>query len=86
MNFLFSGFFWGAFLILLGSSIIIKAIFGIDLPIIRPLIAVFLIYLGISIILSPSKKKGIVFRNQTIHTPDTHSSTYHICFADNKEE
>lgn len=41
---------WGAFFIVLGISIMVKAIFGIDLPILRLAFALFLIYFGFSII------------------------------------
>ncbi len=53
----------GALLILWGSSIIIKLIWGIDIPIFKPLVALFLIYLGISILFGP--KKTAYYRSTT---------------------
>jgi hypothetical protein len=49
-SFFFSGFFFGSLLILLGISIIIKIMFGIELPVFRMLLAGFLIWLGISML------------------------------------
>lgn len=43
--------FWGVLLLLFGISLIIKAIFGFHIPIIKPVIGLFFIYLGITIIL-----------------------------------
>lgn len=48
--FIFSGVFWGAILILLGISIILRSIFNIHIPFFQILIAFFFIYLGISIL------------------------------------
>lgn len=45
---------FGIVLILWGLSIILKAFFDIDIPIIRPAIAVLLIYIGINLIVKPN--------------------------------
>lgn len=45
----------GGLLILWGTSIIIKLIWGIDIPIFKPLVAIFLIYLGLSILFGPKR-------------------------------
>ncbi len=50
MGFLSSGLFWGVLLILLGLSVILKAVFHIDLPLFRILFAVLLIYLGVRVL------------------------------------
>jgi predicted membrane protein len=47
MGFSCWGIFWGVFFILLGLSVILKAVFHIDIPLIRILFALFLIYMGI---------------------------------------
>ena len=40
----------GTLLIIWGASIIIKILTGIDIPIFKPLLAIFLIYLGLSML------------------------------------
>lgn len=86
MKFIFtSEFFWGAFLILLGVSIIIKTIFGIDIPIIRTIIAIFLMYLGFTMITGKRKffcndKKTIAFDERTIK-PGKVENFYSVMFG-----
>ena len=46
MHFLFGGLFWGVLLVLLGASIIIKAVFKINIPFFRIGFALLLIYFG----------------------------------------
>lgn len=48
--FLFSGLFWGAVVILLGLSIILNGVFGVRIPLVRIVLALVLIYLGISLL------------------------------------
>jgi len=50
VSFLFSGLFWGLFLMLLGVSVILKAVFHVDIPVFRIFIALFLIFLGIKLL------------------------------------
>lgn len=57
MNFIFSGLFWGMILVLLGLSVILKSIFNIDIPVFKIVVAVVLIYLGISILIGNKVKK-----------------------------
>lgn len=51
-----SGLFWGTLLIIIGLSVILKAIFGINLPIIRILLGVLIIYLGMRVIIGGFSK------------------------------
>lgn len=56
MNFQFSSdLLIGGLLIIWGASIIIKLIWGIDIPIFKPLLAFFLIYLGFQILFGPKR-------------------------------
>ena len=64
MNILSNGLIWGILLIAFGASIIIKALFGISIPIIRPLIGIFLIYIGTVIITNMYPSQST--RNQSI--------------------
>lgn len=51
MGFIFNEVFWGVFLILLGAAVIIKVVFNINIPVIRIVLAFFLIYLGIRLMI-----------------------------------
>lgn len=53
MKFYNTSMIFGTVLILWGLSIILKAFFNIDIPIIKPAIALLLIYIGISLIIKP---------------------------------
>ncbi|MCF7792543.1 MAG: hypothetical protein K9N09_01295 [Candidatus Cloacimonetes bacterium] len=70
MHFVFSGVFWGLVLVLLGLSMIIKIVFKIDLPIIRIVFAVILIYWGLKLLFGLSfsikKDNDVVFNNADI--------------------
>jgi len=50
MGFLTSGVFWGVVLILLGLSVVVKAVFHIDIPLFRILFALVVIYLGVRVL------------------------------------
>ncbi len=54
----FSGIFWGAILIIGGVLFIIKHFINIDIPVIRILFGVLLVYWGMSIIFSHSSTKA----------------------------
>ena len=45
-----SSLFWGTILIIWGISILIKALFGIDIPVLSTLLALGLLYLGFSLL------------------------------------
>lgn len=57
MDFFTSGIFWGTILVLIGLSIILKIVFGLNIPVIRVLFALFLIYWGVKLIMGVSFKK-----------------------------
>ena len=50
MGFLSAGIIWGVLLVLLGLSVIAKAVFHIDIPVFRVLLGLFFIYMGVQII------------------------------------
>jgi hypothetical protein len=52
-SFLFSNVFFGILLILFGASLIIKVIFNIDIPVMKTVLALMLIYAGVSLIVGP---------------------------------
>lgn len=58
---------WGVFLILLGTSMILKVLFDINIPIFKGALAIFLIYTGISMITG----KGVSFNSCKIVQTET---------------
>ena len=56
---------FGAVLILWGISIIVKLLWGIEIPILKPLLAFFLIYLGLMLLFGPNNK---YFYKETYYT------------------
>jgi predicted membrane protein len=82
---MFSGVFWGLILVLWGISIIIKVVFNIDLPVIRILFAILLIYWGLKMLFGVSFKsnhesKFTVMENGRIHP----QREYNIIFGKDK--
>ncbi|MBN8217101.1 MAG: hypothetical protein J0L75_10710 [Spirochaetes bacterium] len=51
LMFLFSGVFWGCFLLLIGVAVLLKAVFHIDLPVFSILWGLLLIAIGVSLVL-----------------------------------
>lgn len=58
-----SDFIIGTILVVWGGSILLKVFFGIDIPIFKPLVAIFLIYLGFQLLFGT--KKNIFYRSST---------------------
>ncbi len=54
---MFCSMIWGLILVLIGTSILINVLFGINIPIIKFLLAAFFIYMGIKILMPSSFKK-----------------------------
>ena len=77
MGFLFSGIFWGAFLILVGVVMILNMIFGIRIPMFRILFALFLICWGISMLtgidLRGHSRNTAVFEQKDIAADGSHN-------------
>ncbi len=57
MNFFFGSLFWGILLVLLGLSMVVRAVFNIDIPIFRFIFAAILIYFGAKLLLNRSENK-----------------------------
>lgn len=51
LMFLFRGAFWGAFIVLLGVAVVLKAVFHVDLPVFSIFWGLFLIAIGVSLVL-----------------------------------
>ena len=84
MNFLISGVFWGAMLVLLGTSMIIKTVFKIDIPIFRLIFALIIIYWGVKLLFGTSLKKSdennVIFDNARI-TQVEDGGEYNVIFG-----
>ncbi len=70
MGFIFSGVFWGAIIVIIGISIILNVIFGIHIPLFRIVFALFLIWLGITLLTGGSfwskDKNKVIFEEKRI--------------------
>ncbi len=75
---------WGTILVLLGLSLILKSIFHITIPLVRPFFGCILIYLGLSIMMDPftdsPDKKSIIFGRSKI-TGQSNVTTYNVTFG-----
>ncbi|MDH5683257.1 MAG: hypothetical protein OEZ20_02195 [candidate division WOR-3 bacterium] len=84
MGFIFSGIFWGVIIVIIGLSIILNVIFGIRIPIFRIIIALFLIWLGITLLTGGSfwskNKNKAVFEEKRIDSITPHGK-YDIVFG-----
>jgi predicted membrane protein len=50
MGHIFSGFFWGAFLVLLGTAIILKAVYHIEVPVFRIFLGLLVVAFGLRLL------------------------------------
>ncbi len=86
MDFLWNGVFWGIVLLLFGISIIIKAIFNIDIPIFKFLLAFLFIFIGIKILVGDKIKpvqsnKDILFSSGEFSYSNEDVREYNIIFG-----
>lgn len=51
MGFLFTGLFWGGILVLIGLSVILKAVFHIHFPVVRVIFGLIVIYFGVRLLM-----------------------------------
>ncbi len=65
-GFLFSGFFWGGILILWGLSIIINAVFHMNIPIFRIILAFIFVYIGLKMLWGGYRFTGRSDKNTVI--------------------
>lgn len=65
MGFLTTGIFWGIVFLIFGATIILKALFNINIPLFRLFIAFVFIWIGIRILIGgpvfKSSKGGVIF-------------------------
>ncbi len=81
---LFSGLFWGIFLILIGLTIITKVLFNISIPLFRIGFALLLIYFGIKVLtgrpICSKGKNAVWFSDSKIENTGS-SDKYDIVFG-----
>lgn len=84
MGFIFTGAFWGVFLIVVGVVLILNMIFGIRIPVIRILFALFLIFWGVSLLTGINfrghGRNNAVFEEKDIAADGTHNE-YSVVFG-----
>lgn len=75
---------WGTVLVLLGISLILKSLFNISIPLLRPFVGCVMIYLGLSIMMDPfndsADKKTVIFGKSVIAAHEQ-VHTYNVTFA-----
>lgn len=75
---------WGTILVVLGLSLILKSLFHITIPLLRPFVGCVLIYLGLSIMMDPFNesvdKKTVLFGKSLLQAHEA-INTYNITFA-----
>jgi len=82
---MFSALFWGVILILFGLSMIIKAFFGISIPVARITFALLFIYVGVKLLTAHgsctvTNTKNIVFSKEAAKGHE-HCKKYNIIFG-----
>jgi predicted membrane protein len=83
MSFLSSGIFWGAVLVLFGISVLLKAVFHIDIPVFRILVGLIIIYFGLKVLTGWhgfSSVNSAVFSDCSI-APGDIKGDYSVVFA-----
>ena len=84
MGFVFSEAFWGIFLIVIGLTIVVKVVFGINIPLMRIILALLLIYIGVSILLGGScarkSSPDVIFNESRIKVGEP-AAKYDIVFG-----
>jgi predicted membrane protein len=83
MSFLSSGVFWGAVLVLFGISVLLKAVFHIDVPVFRILVGLVIIYFGLKVLTGWrgfSSPNTVVFSDCSV-SPKEIKGDYSVVFA-----
>jgi len=80
VSFLFSSLFWGVLLVLLGVSVILKAVFHIDIPVFRVFFGLVVIVLGIKILLG-GRDSGWPTWSTTSPARPSDGSRYDVVFG-----
>lgn len=78
---------WGTILILLGISLLLKSLFRITIPLVRPFLGCVMIYLGLTIMMDPfhqtADKRTVIFAKSNLVAQDQ-VRTYNTTFGASK--
>ena len=81
---MFTGAFWGIFLVLIGVSILIRVFFNIEFPIFRIFFGLLFIALGINLVFGRHKvfsdSKNIIFGETSFNVRESHGK-YNVVFS-----
>ena len=84
MNILFGSLFWGILLILLGVSMILKAVYKIDIPVIRIMFAIIIIYWGLKMLFGTpfinKNENNVIFNKADIEHVEA-GKEYNVIFG-----
>ncbi len=83
MGFVFSGLFWGIFVILIGVGIIINVFFDVKIPFGRIIFAIIFIGIGLSVLIKgfgPQKSNDVIF-NQSRVSYSEGAHEYNVIFG-----
>ncbi|MGC8764518.1 MAG: hypothetical protein ACP5QT_01350 [Brevinematia bacterium] len=90
MDFLWNGIFWGVVLIIFGLSVILKAVFHIDIPVFRLFVAFIFIYIGVKIIIGDkiikpkATERDVIFSEGEFKYNSEKTKEYNIIFGSGK--
>ncbi len=75
---------WGTALVIVGLSLILKSLFNITIPLVRPFIGCVLVYLGLHIMMDPftdsPEKKTVIFGKSVTQAHDD-AHVYNVVFG-----
>jgi hypothetical protein len=82
-----AGVFWGALLIIIGLTLIIRFVFNVDFPVFKVLFALFFIYIGIRILFGSfglfrfeTSTNDVLFNEKVFYKPE-HNKEYNVVFG-----
>lgn len=83
-----AGLFWGLILMLIGIGLVIKVIFNVDFPIFKFIVAFFLIFLGIKLLVGnfnvfhfKSDGNDVAFSERTFYGLPDDGNEYNVIFG-----
>jgi hypothetical protein len=75
------GVFWGLFLIFIGVLYTLRSIFNLNIPVLRTIVALFIIYIGVSMLINSgsARRNTVIFDERNMSNTD--SQEYNIIFG-----
>ena len=82
-----AGVFWGALLIVIGLTLIIRFVFNVNFPVFRVILALFIIYVGLRILIGgfglfrfETSANDVLFNEKEFYQPE-HNKEYNVVFG-----